>query len=513
MLKYVISKEVHKKGFKFFRSRKGKPKMNKMMFSTTKFTEVIKTTEPVVDDTKSMSALEHRNWLSIDGKMCDEGDRSNTIRIMSYNILASSNIMFHLYPRTEKRLLDWKYRFPLIIRELRAIDADIICLQEVTQQQLSDILSKMKPLGYDSEYLKKTGEREDGSLTLFRTSKLKLLSKTALRLNGEDFNISQPIRRILGPILSKENIALFLALQPVNSNDILLVGNTHLLYNPKRGDIKLGQQQIILQALRAMEEVIEKKYQAKTTVVLGGDFNLIPSSPLYQHIKTGTFNYFRTEMNEWSGQETSQELSLDNESRHFTEVTKTFMEEETENKDNTPRPRPRSQPKTDKLGKEEVAEILTKVHMEYDINKNKFLLKFNMGDRHQGWQREQQRTRPCCQHSYKDGLKSAYAEVNRCTEEFPDNNYGKTLFKQSKQTTMKGSEIARTYESGLSHCSHDFHCLVDYLWFKSELYHPKAILQLPSYKSFKSHIRHLPNEKYPSDHFSIAVDLCKEPAK
>jgi len=60
----------------------------------------------------------------------------------------------------------------------------------------------------------------------------------------------------------------------------ILIVNTHLIYNPQRGDVKLGQ---ILLILRAIEQ-IKIKYNV-SDIMFAGDFNFIPNSLFYSLIQ------------------------------------------------------------------------------------------------------------------------------------------------------------------------------------------------------------------------------------
>ena len=54
---------------------------------------------------------------------------SERLRVVSYNVLASSLADPTLYPAMSPHLLDWGFRRDRLIAELRAWDADIVCLQ------------------------------------------------------------------------------------------------------------------------------------------------------------------------------------------------------------------------------------------------------------------------------------------------------------------------------------------------------------------------------------------------
>jgi mRNA deadenylase 3'-5' endonuclease subunit Ccr4 len=86
--------------------------------------------------------------------------------------------------------------------------------------------------------------------------------------------------------LDRDNVAHILQLKDIASGRVLFVGNTHLLFNPKRGDVKLGQIGLLFANL---QQQIEKFMSTNSSASFGGyfmcgDFNLEPLSPLYRFV-------------------------------------------------------------------------------------------------------------------------------------------------------------------------------------------------------------------------------------
>lgn len=99
-------------------------------------------------------------------------------------------------------------------------------------------------------------------------------------------------------LLDRHNVAIVLLLRPVaprgSSTEapgpLLCVVNTHLLFNPRRGDVKLAQLAILL---AEMDQVVRslKARGTSCNLIMCGDFNSVPHMPLYQLITTGHLNY------------------------------------------------------------------------------------------------------------------------------------------------------------------------------------------------------------------------------
>uniref|UniRef100_H3C8U5 Endonuclease/exonuclease/phosphatase domain-containing protein n=1 Tax=Tetraodon nigroviridis TaxID=99883 RepID=H3C8U5_TETNG len=160
----------------------------------------------------------------------------------------------------------------------------ILCLQEVQEDHYENqIKPALLTLGsYQCEYKKRTGSKPDGCAIVFKSSRLSLLS-------------SNPVE-FLRPgdaLLDRDNVGLVLLLQPSDAASPLgassiCVANTHLLYNPRRGDVKLAQLAILLAEISRLSRL---PGGSTGPVVLCGDFNSTPLSPLYSFLTTGCLNY------------------------------------------------------------------------------------------------------------------------------------------------------------------------------------------------------------------------------
>lgn len=95
-------------------------------------------------------------------------------------------------------------------------------------------------------------------------------------------------------LLDRDNVGIVLLLQPITEQDDahspICVANTHLLFNPRRGDVKLAQLAIVLAEI----DMMMKKYTSEgrsCEVVLCGDFNALPDAPLLKFITGGQLYY------------------------------------------------------------------------------------------------------------------------------------------------------------------------------------------------------------------------------
>lgn len=202
-----------------------------------------------------------------------EANSLSKIKLLSYNILAQDLLMEHffLYVNIRQEWLTWRHRLRNIHREIHKLDPDILCLQEMQFDHLPILVQRLKASsGKRLEYVykKKTGSRTDGCAIIYDSCKLQLLKEQAVELYDPDV-----------PLLNRENVAIlakFRLKQPTSTeestkdNNEVIVATTHLLYNPRRADVRCAQVSKLLTELRCFAT---DSTQNATPVILTGDFN------------------------------------------------------------------------------------------------------------------------------------------------------------------------------------------------------------------------------------------------
>ncbi|KAG2306145.1 hypothetical protein Bca52824_025893 [Brassica carinata] len=220
-----------------------------------------------------------RDWIDSDTSPVSE-DR---FTVVSYNILGDRNSSYHkdLYSNVSFPYLKWGYRKRLICEELIRLRPDIICMQEV--DKYFDLFSMMEKAGYAGSYKRRTGDNIDGCAMFWKADRFRVLER-------ENIEFSQ-----LG---MRDNVAQLSVLELRKSKSRkLLVGNIHVLYNPSRGDVKLGQ----IRSLCSKAHSLSKKW-GDIPIVLGGDYNSLPQSPLYNFLVSSELNIMKHDKKELSGQ-------------------------------------------------------------------------------------------------------------------------------------------------------------------------------------------------------------------
>ncbi|XP_057751778.1 carbon catabolite repressor protein 4 homolog 3 [Arachis stenosperma] len=221
-----------------------------------------------------------RHWVEAPHQPLASSERFS---VASYNILADRNASQHrdLYVNVPSYYVNWDRRKRVICKELLGWDTDIICLQEVDKYiELSNILVKA---GYTGSYKRRTGDTADGCAMFWKADKFRLLESESIQF--KDMGL-------------RDNVAQLLVFEMCEFDSRrLLVGNIHVLYNPNRGEVKLGQIRFLLARAKALSE----KW-GNSPIVLAGDFNSTPQSGIYKFLSSSELNIMLYDRKELSGQ-------------------------------------------------------------------------------------------------------------------------------------------------------------------------------------------------------------------
>lgn len=243
--------------------------------------------------------LDYRNW-----EYSEAGPSSHCERftVLSYNILAdylAVNQRSRLYFHIPRHMLDWEWRKRNIIFELGLWSADVMCFQEV--DRFGDLEEELKLRGYTGIWKMRTGDPVDGCAIFWRASRFKLLHEECIEFNK------------LG---LRDNVAQICVLESINQNysgstsslpasstgsNKVVICNIHVLYNPRRGEIKLGQVRALLDKAHAVSKIWND-----APIVICGDFNCTPKSPLYNFISEQKLDLSGLDRDKVSGQASAE---------------------------------------------------------------------------------------------------------------------------------------------------------------------------------------------------------------
>nr|XP_037868671.1 protein angel homolog 2 isoform X4 [Bombyx mori] len=222
--------------------------------------------------------LNFRTWETV-GKKTDSDETTFRFKVVSYNVLAQYLLEYHpyLYIDCSPRNLKWKHRSRRLYQEIRRLSPDILCLQEVQLSHLETFYSKFENIGYQGVFKQKTGDRQDGCAIYFKKSLFDL-----------DDQISVEFFQPELPILNRDNIGVIVKLSPKElPGSSIVVATTHLLYNPKRTDVRLAQIKILLAEIDRFAYFNNGRESGHFPVILTGDFNSTPESAVIKLLDRG----------------------------------------------------------------------------------------------------------------------------------------------------------------------------------------------------------------------------------
>lgn len=207
---------------------------------------------------------------------------SHEFTLLNFNILADCLVDHTHYPGTGDEALAWKERAPRILKHItQEVRPDVLCLQEVDAEHFASTFDeKLASYGYMGHFKKRTRDKIDGCAVWFRKSAFRLLEEVPV-----EFFVAED------HILDRDNVALALVLEhcaPGAQQERLIVCTTHLLFNPRRGEVKLAQLMMLFETVRD----IRGRYP-DARLCLCGDFNSTPKSAIYEFLTTGELNHLR----------------------------------------------------------------------------------------------------------------------------------------------------------------------------------------------------------------------------
>ncbi|CAJ0581624.1 unnamed protein product, partial [Mesorhabditis spiculigera] len=217
------------------------------------------------------------------------------LRVCSYNVLCQSTAARTMYLyrhlKSDPRAISWESRWPLLAQEFEMLGADVYGLQEVDSNHLQQYEDYFKAKGYLTYFKKRTADEfPDGCLLAFKQDRFRVEHYEEV----EYFVSSRAI-------LDKHQVGQVCVVRDLKTRHRLCFANTHLLFNEKRGDIKLLQ----LMMLFATINKIKKLSWEPTPLFIMGDMNMQPFSPLYRFITQARLALGDSPRHTLSGQTTS----------------------------------------------------------------------------------------------------------------------------------------------------------------------------------------------------------------
>lgn len=188
------------------------------------------------------------------------------IKVLSHNILCDTYVTPQLYGFIPSSALAWEYRRELILQEIQASDADILCLQEVDTDNFKEFFSvKLAyadykgvfwPKGRAKTMSEKDAKNVDGCATFYKASKYILLDKQLI--DFANIAINRPDMKkqhdIFNRVMPRDNIAIVTFFENRQTGSRIIIVNSHLHWDPNTPDVKLIQIAILMENVTKLAE-------------------------------------------------------------------------------------------------------------------------------------------------------------------------------------------------------------------------------------------------------------------
>ncbi len=194
-------------------------------------------------------------------------------RVLSYNILADSYSNPKWFSQVAPEVMRWERRKLALIKKLKDLNADIICLQEVEEEAFARFQLDLNRQGYLGVYAKKDHAKPDGCATFFKQDKLQFKgSKTIYYQDGVQQTPTSGHLAIVSSFHSELGL--------------LRVANTHLKWDRE------GTSKVAHIGYRQVKELLDHHVKPDGTVcdwIICGDFNAQTDSLIVEELLLNGF--------------------------------------------------------------------------------------------------------------------------------------------------------------------------------------------------------------------------------
>ena len=186
--------------------------------------------------------------------------------LVTWNLLAPTYATQTKFPWASKQALSWSHRRKLIVQQLAAIDADVVCLQEVEVAQWDELYAQLRGLGYDGVLQETRNDHPVACATLLKRDRL-----ACVRTESRSRAMITVAKTAPGH-------------DSADDAQLLYVANVHLEAGPQKEQTRLLQLGSLLKRLRAQAEMegavgaSASSPAAAPPLVIAGDFNCEPRS-------------------------------------------------------------------------------------------------------------------------------------------------------------------------------------------------------------------------------------------
>lgn len=231
------------------------------------------------DANKKKTPYIKRELLTIPHDNEFTGDKTMTLKIMTYNLLAQALIRRTLFPNNGD-ILKWQKRSKVLIQEMKDYECDIMCLQEVDFIQYKSFWRpELEKLGYQTKF-NRGADKNHGVSIFFKQSLFNAIDTCLIDFDKErSGNIT--------PRTVTKNAGLILALSiKSNSAKAVLIGTAHLFWHPFGTYERTRQTYVMLSKCKEFEKRVKILHPdiKQFWNFFAGDFNSQPYDSPYLSI-------------------------------------------------------------------------------------------------------------------------------------------------------------------------------------------------------------------------------------
>ena len=194
---------------------------------------------------------------------------------VSYNILATAYIHRSRYPNASDAILDPAWRTPALVKHIVAMDADLLCLQEVEPVVFRALQAALGAHGFAGEYARKLGKRPEGLAVFFRLARFELADARVMA--GRDHR---------GKADDTGHVTQFVVLR--GGDRTIGVINTHLAWDPP--ETPLADRRGLRQTGQFLTEYRRRAFDYDGWIITG-DFNVEPGSDTIAAVRQAGFSF------------------------------------------------------------------------------------------------------------------------------------------------------------------------------------------------------------------------------
>eukprot|EP01001_Neometanema_parovale_P010247 NODE_647_length_2226_cov_82.421778_g617_i0.p1 GENE.NODE_647_length_2226_cov_82.421778_g617_i0~~NODE_647_length_2226_cov_82.421778_g617_i0.p1 ORF type:complete len:456 (-),score=76.89 NODE_647_length_2226_cov_82.421778_g617_i0:153-1520(-) len=201
----------------------------------------------------------------------------------TYNILAKCYSKPSYYPNVPPRVLSWKYRLPMILSEIMSLQTDIVCLQEVQEDDwTNDFAPAFEKAGFSGVHTSTDALKNKlGIAIVWRQSTFTPITSEVVHFRDIAKVCSDKV--VQDYYGGYHQVGLMVKLKTADQQ-ILQASTAHISSNFKEQSVQLMQVQMMLDR----QETFSKAQPPANRLVFCGDFNSTPGSAVHGLISKGT---------------------------------------------------------------------------------------------------------------------------------------------------------------------------------------------------------------------------------